>query len=145
MAKETPPKSAKQKSRTRAKPSYASVADLRRAINKGSKAQGTIKDYEGCLRRADAWLPGQLVHLQEDQNLVEVESAAECAASDTSAPFEVPKLPENAKECFRVPMECTPYLISLFLVSECMSSPEPKGDSVLKSIRAAFVWRFELV
>ena len=42
-------------------------------------------------------------------------------------------------------MKCTPYMIYLFLISECVALAKPKGDSVLKSIQAAFVWGFELL
>ena len=145
MGKDASAAAEKRKGKPRAVPSYAKAADLRDTVKKGSKAQGTVQDYEGCLRRAERWLPGQLERLRKDQEFVEAENARERAASNASFTFNDPDLPANAEKCFHVPMKCTPYMICLFLISECVSSPEPKGDSVLKSIRAAFIWRFELL
>ena len=136
MAKDT---CTRQRAKNRAGPTYARAADLRDTVNKGGKARGTVIDYMGCLRRAEEWLPSQLELLQQDQKLVEEEIAKECAASNAPLPPDVPELPANAEECFRIPMKCTPYMICLFIISECITSAEPKGDSVLKSIRAAII------
>ena len=41
--------SAKQGAKIQAIPTYAKAADLCATVKKGSKAQGTIVDYTGCL------------------------------------------------------------------------------------------------
>lgn len=133
----------RQAKKKRATATYAKAADLRDTVEKGGKSKGTVVDYAGCLRRADNWLPGQLESLRRDRDIVAQEMAKEHAV--LNAPLDVPELPDNAAECFCIPMKCTPYLISMFLISECVTSAEPKGESVLKSIRAAFIWRFELL
>jgi len=63
------------------------------------------------------------------------------------------RIPEDgsAKDAFTVPMECTPPLIALFMYSKCVSedaTPDSTdssttGLSVLKTIHAAFMHRFE--
>jgi hypothetical protein len=136
---------AKQRAKNRAIPTYAKAADLCATVKKGGKAQGTIVDYTGCLRRADEWLPGQLALLRQDRDIVVDEIAKECGPSNVPLPPGIPDLPKNAEGCFCIPMKCTPYMICLFLISKCVTLAEPKGDSVLKSIQAAFVWKFELL
>jgi hypothetical protein len=134
-----------QAKRNRAPPTYAKAADLRNAVKKGGKAQGTVVDYMGCLCRAKNWLPGQLEYLRRDCDIVDQEMAKERAVMNAPLPPDIPEFPVNAAECFRIPMRCTPYMISMFLISECVTSVEPKGDLVLKSIPAAFIWQFELL
>ena len=70
---------AKQKAKNRATPTYAKAADLCATVRKGGKAQGTIVDYTGCLRRADEWLPGQLALLRRDRDIVVDEIAKSVA------------------------------------------------------------------
>lgn len=133
----------RKQGKTRGAPSYAKAADLHATVKQGGKAQGTIIDYKGCLRRADEWLPGQLQSLRRDWEIVQDEISKERSTSNAPIPLEKPDLPAHAEDCLSRPMKCTPYMISLFMISECVTAPDPKGDSVLKSIRAAFIWRFE--
>lgn len=143
MPKQPTLKETRKKGKNRGVPSYAKAADLHATVKQGGKAQGTVTDYEGCLRRADEWLPGQLQSLRRDWEIVQDEIQKERSASNAPIPTERPDLPLHAEECFSKPMKCTPYMIALFMISECVTAAEPKGDSVLKSIRAAFIWRFE--
>lgn len=117
------------------------------------KAAGTVKGYAAILSQADEWLPNQL------EKLIEEQVQRREALQTKGLPAELTAYPSgeliptdgSAKDALRTPMECTPHLISLFEWSKCAETgvtsegptSSPAGASVLKTIHAAFVWRFE--
>ena len=126
---------------------------LKQGWEQHRKATGTMKNYVAILAQADEWLLGQLVKLISEQAQQHKSLWTEGLPMElTTCPCgELILTDGSASDAFRTPMECTPYLISLFAWSRCIetggtsegpASP-PAGASVLKTIHAAFVWWFE--
>jgi len=123
---------------------------LKQGREQHGKAAGTVKNYAAILAQADAWLPDQL------EKLIEAQAQRRTALQTQGLPTELTAGPSgesiptdgSAKDALRTPMECTPHLISLFAWAKCIETsdgptPSPAGASVLKTIHAAFMWRFE--
>jgi hypothetical protein len=128
---------------------------LKQGREQHGKAAGTVKNYAAMLAQADAWLPSQL------EKLIEAQAKRGTALQTEGLPMELTAGPSgesiptdgSAKDALRTPMECTPHLISLFAWAKCIETrvtsepegpaPSPAGASVLKTIHAAFMWRFE--
>jgi hypothetical protein len=113
-------------------------------------AQGTLKNYKSTLAQGDAWLLLELQHLMREQ--AQARGAQQAQMADTALLPSNQCIPEDgsAKDAFTVPMECTPHLIALFMYSKCVSedttsdsTDSSAGSSVLKTIHAAFMHRFE--
>lgn len=126
---------------------------LKRGQERHGKAAGTVKAYAAMLAQADEWLPGQLEKLIEEQAKQHKALQSEALPKELAVCTSGESIPTDgsARDAFRSPMECTPHLISLFAWSKCIESgvvseapaQSPAGASVLKTIHAAFLWRFE--
>lgn len=135
-----------------------------------SKTDGTKRQYQSSLNQADRWLVPQVDRMLNDQNHPSTISESWTETNShlgVDGPASLPdesniRLPDGkaAYNAFATPMECTPLLISLFLISKCMpdsatekdklgldkngpsQSRKPCGESTIKMICAAFEWRF---
>jgi hypothetical protein len=142
------------KPRRRASSRMVKASTLKDEEQVHALSQGTLKNYRSMLAQADEWLPQQLEALLREQTQLHEEQQAEIT-DPALVPSGSERIPENgsAKNAFTNPMECTPYLISLFAYSKCVlsnasdtvSDTLPSGVSVLKTIHAAFIQRFEQV
>lgn len=134
-------------------PKLVDPSVLKQGQEQHGKAAGTVKNYEAMLTQADEWLPVQLEKLIQDQARWHETSRMAGSPPELTVCPSGESIPTNgsAKDAFRMPMECTPHLISLFAWSKCIESSTvsegparaPAGASVLKTIHAAFMWRFE--
>jgi hypothetical protein len=134
-------------------PKLVDPSVLKQGQEQHGKATGTVKNYTAMLAQADEWLPGQLEKLIEEQAQRREALPAEGLPKELTVCPSGESIPTDgsAKDAFRTPMECTPHLISLFAWSKCIESGiaseeparAPAGASVLKTIHAAFMWRFE--
>jgi hypothetical protein len=129
---------------------------LRQGIEEHGMAAGSTKSYNAVLAQADDWLPAEVEKLMNEQALrhntlpAQTEGPPELTA-DLGRDF-IP-MDGSAKRAFQEPMECTPHLIALFEWSKCVemsvtlegATKTPAGASVLKTIHAAFLRRFELL
>lgn len=113
-------------------------------------AQGTLKNYKSTLAQGDAWLLLELQHLMREQ--AQACGGQQAQTTGTVLLHSNQCIPEDssAKDAFTVPMECT-HLIALFMYSKCVSEDTTSdstdssttGLSILKTIHAAFMHRFE--